>query len=154
MRNHPPSRFSARLAVAAAALTALLAAAPAPAAELDALSAAELAKLAEAEGKVTVYAFTSRIARIEKSFEQAHSKVDVVPFDMNSTQMIARLKAEDQAGVANADVVYISDAPVVYSELVTAGILQRYVPPAFKDRVPAQFQAPLLANRLSTKVVM
>lgn len=141
-----------RLALAAALAAPALGAAGAQ--ELDALPPAELAARAQQEGQVVVYAFTSRIARVEQAFEAAYPGIDLVPFDMSSTQQIARLKSESEAGIANADVAYISDAPVVFEELVKTGILQRYVPPDFKDRVPAEHQEPLLANRLSTKVLM
>jgi iron(III) transport system substrate-binding protein len=121
---------------------------------LDQLSHDELVRRAEAEGKVVIYSFTSRITSIKKAFEARYPKIEVVAFDINSTQMITRLKSEASANISNADVAYISDIPVVIEELVKPGILTRYVPPAFASRVPAEFQQPLLANRLSTKVVM
>jgi iron(III) transport system substrate-binding protein len=124
------------------------------AADLDKMSQAELVAKAEAEGKVVVYSFTSRIARIEKAFEAKYPKIDLVAFDINSTQMIARLKAEGAAKISNADVAYISDLPVVVEDLVKPGILTRYVPADMVSKVPADMQQPLLANRLSTKVLM
>lgn len=139
---------------AAVGASLLFAAAPAVSQGLDAMSAADLHALAKKEGKVTVYSFTSRIARIEKGFEAAYPGVDLVPVDISSTQMIARLKSESQAGIANADVAYISDAPVVFTELVAKGILTRYVPGDVAALVQDGFKDPLLANRLSTKVVM
>jgi iron(III) transport system substrate-binding protein len=139
---------------ALAALCLAGAAAAQPAAELDRLPLEELVKRAEAEGRVVVYSFTSRIARVEKAFEAKYPKIDLVAFDINSTQQIARLKAEAAARVANADVAYISDIPVVVEELVKPGILSRHVPAAFAARVPPDLQSPLLANRLSTKVLM
>lgn len=122
---------------------------PLSGADLDALVAA-----ATAEGKVVVYSFTSRIAAVEEAFEAAYPGIDLVGNDISSTEQIARIKAEADAGVAGADVAYISDAPVVLAELVTGGLLTGWVPPQFADRVPPEFQAPLLANRLSTKVLM
>jgi iron(III) transport system substrate-binding protein len=121
---------------------------------LDTMTAAELLPLARKEGKVTIYAFTSRIAQIEKAFEAAYPGIDVVPLDISSTQMIARLKSEAQAGVSNADVAYVSDAPVVYTELVAKGTLLPYVPADVAARLPDEHEKPLLANRLSTKVLM
>jgi iron(III) transport system substrate-binding protein len=118
-------------------------------ADLDALIAA-----AQAEGQVVVYAFTSRIARIEEAFEAAYPGIDVVAVDISSTEQIARIKAELAAGAAGADVAYLSDAPVVFGELVQTGALLPFTPPQFAERVPAAYQQPLLANRLSTKVLM
>lgn len=122
--------------------------------DFDKMSAEELLPLAQKEGKVTVYAFTSRIARVEKAFEAKYPGIDMIPFDMSSTEQITRLKSEDGAGVTNADVVYISDAPLVYRELLDTGIVKNYVPPRVADRLDDGFKAPLLAQRLSTKVLM
>ncbi|MCI0476530.1 MAG: ABC transporter substrate-binding protein [Anaerolineales bacterium] len=118
------------------------------------MSLTELVAAAKAEGSVVVYAFTSRIATVEKEFEKAYPGIDLVPTDMSSTEMIARIKAEQQANIFKADVAYISDPPVVFGELVQKGMLEKFMPSAFASRVPAEFQQPLLANRLSTKVLM
>lgn len=127
------------------------------AAEQDVLSGEDLEALiaaAEAEGTVVAYSFTSRIAKVETAFEEAYPNIDLVGFDISSTEQIARIQSEQEAGVNEVDVAYISDAPVVFGELVQSGILQPFVPPQFADRVPVEFQTPLLANRLSTKVLM
>src|SRR3546814_8881784 len=75
----------------------------------------------------------------------------MIGFDISSTEQIARITSERQAGVGNADVAYISDAPVVYTQLFTAGHLKPYVPADVRAKVPVEYQRPLLANRLSTK---
>jgi iron(III) transport system substrate-binding protein len=122
--------------------------------DLDTLTAAELLPLAQAEGTVTVYSFTSRIGRVEQAFEAAYPGIDMISFDLSSTEMIARLRSEASAGIANADVIYISDAPVVLSELFAAGLIAPYVPPRVADLLPDSAKTPLLQQRLSTKVLM
>ncbi len=131
-----------------------LMAGPAAAQDMNTMTPEELRPLAEAEGAVVVYSFTSRIARVEEAFEAAYPGIDMQGFDISSTEQIARLKAEAQAGVANADVVYISDVPVVLPELLEAGIIEAYVPPRVADRLDEAHRSPLLAQRLSTKVLM
>ena len=140
--------------IALALALALPAGSVALANELDAALPEALLEQAKKEGKVTVYSFTSRIARVEKAFEEAYPGIDVQAYDISSTEQIARLKAEAKAGTVNADVVYISDAPVVLAELFTPGIIQGYVPPRGADRLDAGDKAPLLSQRLSTKVLM
>lgn len=122
--------------------------------DLDGKSVEDLLPLAKKEAKVTVYAFTSRIGRVEEAFEAAYPGIDMVAFDMSSTEQIARIKSEAAAGVAGADVIYISDAPVVLTELASQNLVTRYVPPRMDALVPEQFKSPLLAQRLSTKVLM
>ena len=121
---------------------------------MDAMGPEELLPLAQQEGTLTVYSFTSRIGKVEKAFEEAYPGIDLQGFDISSTEQIARLRAEAKAGVTNADVIYISDTPVVLTELLETGIIAPYVPPRVADRVPAQYKSPLLAQRLSTKVLM
>ncbi|MDX8354732.1 hypothetical protein [Cognatiyoonia sp. IB215182] len=121
---------------------------------LNEMGPEELLPLAQDEGTVTVYSFTSRIGRVETAFEEAYPGIDLQGFDISSTEQIARLKAEAQAGVTNADVIYISDTPVVLTELLQTGIIAPYVPRRVADRVPDQYKSPLLAQRLSTKVLM
>lgn len=122
--------------------------------DLNTMAPADLLPQAQTEGSVIVYSFTSRIARVEEAFEAAYPGIDLQGFDMSSTEQIARLKAEAQAGTVNADVVYISDAAVVIPELLQAGIIETYVPPRVADRLDAGEKSPLLAQRLSTKVLM
>jgi iron(III) transport system substrate-binding protein len=122
--------------------------------DLNTMSAADLLPQAQAEGTVVVYSFTSRIARVEEAFEAAYPGIDLQGFDISSTEQIARLKAEAQAGTVNADVVFISDAAVVIPELLNSGIIEAYVPPRVADRLDAGEKTPLLAQRLSTKVLM
>lgn len=121
---------------------------------LDAASVAELLPLAQSEGTVTVYAFTSRIGRVEAAFEAAYPGIDMIGFDMSSTEMVARLQSEAAAGIANADVIYVSDAPVVLTDLLDAGLIEAYVPPRVADALTDAAKAPLLQQRLSTKVLM
>jgi iron(III) transport system substrate-binding protein len=118
------------------------------------LSHAELVDLATAEGQVSVYAFTSRIASVEEAFEAEYPGIDVVATDISSTELIARLASEHAAGSATADVAYVSDAPVVVTELLAEGVLEAYVPPRVAESLPAEYQTPLAANRLSTKMLM
>jgi len=160
-------RFSRTLSASAAltlaaALTACGGGTPdAPAAdapsephELDDATHEELVELAVEEGSVTVYSFTSRIASVEAEFEAAYPGVDLIGHDISSSEQITRLTAESQAGTPSADVAYISDAPVVITELVAGGILQNHVPRRVEETVPEEYREPLLANRLSTKILM
>lgn len=103
---------------------------------------------------MVVYSFTSRIFDVESAFEAAYPGVGLVPFDISSTEQVTRLSAEQGAGVQNADVAYLANTPVIVEQLVNPGYLVPYVPPSFADRIPEEYQAPLLAHRLSTKVLM
>jgi iron(III) transport system substrate-binding protein len=159
-RRPLPARLRTTIAVAAAFPMLIGLAACAPAAEAEdtvdysALSHEELVELATEEGEVSVYAFTSRIATVEEAFEAEYPDIDVTATDVSSTELITRLASEHAAGSATADVAYVSDAPVVVTELLAEGVLEQYLPPRMADLLPAGYQEPLVANRLSTKVLM
>ncbi|MDQ3097087.1 MAG: extracellular solute-binding protein, partial [Chloroflexota bacterium] len=128
--------------------------APTPIDRFAAMDQAALEAEARKEGQVVVYSFTSRIAAVKKAFEEKYPGITVNATDISSTEQITRIKAEQESGNVKVDVAYISDIPVVFGELVQKGWLANYVPSSFKARVPKQYQEPLLANRLSTKVLM
>ncbi|HJA38270.1 MAG TPA: ABC transporter substrate-binding protein [Candidatus Brevibacterium intestinigallinarum] len=121
---------------------------------LDSASHDELVDLAIEEGQVTVYSFTSRIAQVEEAFEEEYPDIDFIGHDISSSEQITRLRSEAEAGAPSADVAYISDAPVVLTELLESGVLANHVPQRVADSVPQEYQEPLLANRLSTKILM
>lgn len=152
------SAVTAAVALPVIGLLASCAAPPtdsaAPEIDWDSMTREELVAAAEEEGTVSVYAFTSRIASIEEAFEAEYPGIDVVASDISSSELIARLASENAAGSTTADVAYVSDAPVVVTELLADGVLTPYLPPRIADALPEEYQSPLVANRLSTKVLM
>ena len=96
---------------------------------LDAMTPGELLPLAQKEGQVVVFSLSSRIARVEAAFEAQYPGVDLVGVDLSSTKQIARVVAEQQAGVYAVDVLYLADTPIVYSDLLAQGRIHNYVPP-------------------------
>jgi iron(III) transport system substrate-binding protein len=124
------------------------------AADLDKMTAAELLPLAQKEGKVTVFSLSSRIAKVEAAFEAAYPGIDLVGLDMSSVKQIARVVAEQSAGVNAVDVLFIADTPVVYEELVKAGRVHPYIPPRVAGELAQEHKTPVFTQRLSTKVLM
>lgn len=138
----------------AAFLAAACVPALAAAQDLDKLTSAELLPMAQKEGTVTVFSLSSRIARVEKAFEEAYPGIDMIGVDLSSAKQIARVIAEQQAGVYAVDVLYVADSPVVLRDLLTPGRILTYVPPRLSDQLEERFKTPLLVHRLSTKVLM
>ena len=122
--------------------------------DLDSMTAEELAPLALKEGSVTVFSLSSRIAKVEAAFEAAYPGIDLIGLDMSSVKQIARIEAEQQAGVHAVDVLYLADTPVVYEKLLDAGRISNYVPPRIAGDLDDEHKEPLLVHRLSTKVLM
>ncbi|NRP74603.1 hypothetical protein ILFOPFJJ_05525 [Ensifer psoraleae] len=142
-----------RLAKAALAACVILPSIAA-AGDLDKMTPEQLLPLAQKEGSVTIFSLSSRIAKIEKAFEETYPGVDLIGVDMSSTKQIARLEAEQQAGIHAVDVLYIADTPVVFTKLLQAKRVSNYVPPRVTGEIDDRYKVPLLAQRLSTKVLM
>lgn len=138
----------------AALLAAACLSAIAQAQDLDTMTTEELLPLAQEEGSVTVFSLSSRIARVEAAFEEAYPGIDMIGVDLSSAKQIARIIAEQQAGVYAADVIYAADSPVVLRDLLEPGRVHTYVPPRIADQLQEEFKSPLLVHRLSTKVLM
>ncbi|WP_120003797.1 ABC transporter substrate-binding protein [Nesterenkonia muleiensis] len=122
--------------------------------EFDEMTHEQLVAAAEEDGEVVVYSFTSRIATVAEEFRAQYPGIDIVEHDVSSTELIERLRSEHQAGADTADVAYVSDAPVVWNELLQQEVLLRYIPERVEDLLDEQYKEPLLTNRLSTKVLM
>ncbi len=133
---------------------AMIGAGQAQSRDLNALSVQELLPIALKEGKVTVFSLSSRIAQIEKDFEAKYPGIDLVGIDLNSTRQIARLQAEQRAGVFAVDVLYMSETPIVYRDLLPKGMVTSYVPKRVVPDVPAALREKLLTHRLSTRALM
>lgn len=132
----------------------LLVAGTAVAQALDGMMPEALLKQAEKEGKVTVYSVTKRISKVEEAFEAKYPSIDLEGIYLSSDKQIAKLKADAAAGQVDVDVLYLSDAAQAINDLVDTGLVERYVPPRVADRLDDDSKAPLLAQRLSTKVLM
>ncbi|TQV74266.1 ABC transporter substrate-binding protein [Exilibacterium tricleocarpae] len=109
---------------------------------------------AMAEGKVVIYSVTSRIHLIEELFERRYPGIDVSAFVLSSREQITRLRAEQRAGIRNADVLYLNDAAAALALAREGRALENFVPPRMRARIPGPLRQPLLSHRLSTKVLL
>lgn len=134
--------------------TAMMLSAPAQAQDFDTMTEEELLPYALEEGAVTVFSLSSRIARIKTSFEEKYPGIEVEGVHLNSTRQIARLQAEQRAGIYAIDVMYMSETPIVYRDLLPAGMVEAYVPERVKADVPEALRENLLTHRLSTRALM
>ncbi|MEX2374194.1 MAG: ABC transporter substrate-binding protein, partial [Dehalococcoidia bacterium] len=118
------------------------------------MSPEELYEMALDEGQVTVWSLSSRIAQVEVAFEEQYPGIDLIGLDINSTNQIARLIAEQNAGINAVDVLYMSEAPTVFGELVPDGRLIRYLPPRIEGQIAEDLTQPLVTHRLSSRALM
>src|SRR3546814_20658444 len=104
-----------RAALVAAACVPAMAAAQ----DLDSMTPADLVPLAQKEASVTVFSLSSRIAKVEKAFEEAYPGIDLIGLDLSSAKKIDRIKDDTQARVPGVLVPYLAHAAGVLGELST-----------------------------------
>ncbi len=102
----------------------------------------ELVAAAQKEGKVVVYATSSRIAKAAEGFTKQYG-IAVEHANLKDFELIEKITKEGEAGVVGADFVLAQDSGRLVGELMAPGYLYNYVPPTLKDVIPADMQNPL-----------
>lgn len=117
---------------------------PAPAeVPADEMTHEELVEAAKAEGKVVVYACTSRISKAAEAFTAKYG-IEVEATNLKDFELIEKVSKEGASGSVGADFVLAQDGGRVFGELIEQGYLENYVPPSMADIVPQKYQNPLV----------
>ncbi len=114
----------------------------APAPVIEELTHDELVARAKEEGKVVVYATSSRIAKAAVAFTEKYG-IEVISSNLKDFELIEKVSKEAQAGVVGADFVLAQDAGRLVGELIKPGYLYNYVPPTLTGVIPSSMQSPL-----------
>ena len=109
----------------------------------DEMTHDELVAAAQAEGKVVVYATTSRISKAAELFTEKYG-IQVETSNLKDYELIEKVSTEGRTGTMAADFVICQDAGRTFGELMTPGYLYSYLPPTMADVIPAQYQDPLV----------
>lgn len=109
----------------------------------------QLYEKAKLEKEVTVYSYSSRVHQFGKTFEQQYPGVKVNGFDMDSTEIVTKILAEQKAGNFVADVIFLKDPATVLHELMAKGFAHTFVPGDLKPVIPERFQKPFLVHHVS-----
>ncbi len=118
-------------------------ASPALQAEEKVMTHDELVAAAKEEGKVVVYATTSRIANAAEAFEAKYG-IKTETSNLKDFELIEKISKEATSGVTGADFVIAQDGGRVQGELLNLGYLYSYVPESLKNIIPARYQDPLV----------
>ena len=109
----------------------------------------QLYEKAKLEKEVSVYSYSSRVHQFGKTFEKQFPGIKVNGFDMDSTEIVTKVLAEQKAGNFAADVIFLKDPATVHNELLQKGLVFTYVPPDLKPVLPERFQKPFLVHHVS-----
>ena len=114
----------------------------------------QLYEKAKAEKEVSVYSYSSRVHKFGKTFEKQFPGIKVNGFDMDSTEIVTKVLAEQKAGNFAADIIFLKDPSTVHHELLQKGLAFTYVPPDLKSVLPERFRKPFLVHHVSLDVLI
>ena len=115
----------------------------------------ELYEKAKEEGKVVVYASSSRgPAALEAgNWEEKYPEVEVEWNTLGTQGTVERLIREQEAGIYNVDVLNMSDYPTQLNVLAQAEMIFSWTPPELRDVIDEQWQHPISAHRFAARVL-
>jgi iron(III) transport system substrate-binding protein len=109
---------------------------------------------AKSEGRVVVYASSSRgPAAIAEGFSDRYPEIEVEWNTIGTSDSIERLIREQQAGIYNVDIMFVSDFATQANVLHAASMLFPWVPSDLRDVIPLEFREPLAAHRYEARVL-
>lgn len=104
-----------------------------------------LVELAQQEGPITVIDATGQIVAMAEAFTAKYG-IEAVGVRMAAQEQEQILLREAAAGNVQTDVFNMSNMPAVVTQLIPQGVAVSWMPPDFKDVVPAEFQNPTLTS--------
>lgn len=109
----------------------------------------QLYEKAKLEKEVNIYSYSSRVHQFGKTFEQQYPGIRVNGFDMDSSEIVTKIIAEQKANNFVADVIFLKDPATVLHELMAKGYVFTYIPPDLRSVIPERFQKPFLVHHVS-----
>jgi iron(III) transport system substrate-binding protein len=109
---------------------------------------------ARLEKEVNIYSYSSRVHQFGKTFEQQYPGIKVNGFDMDSTEIVTKVLAEQKAGNFVADIIFLKDPSTVLYELMEKGYAFTYVPTDLRPVIPARYQKPFLTHHVSLDILV
>lgn len=109
---------------------------------------------ARKEGKVIVYANSSRIADVKATFEKKYPGIILEGSDLGGDDVLLKVREEQKSEAFTCDVWFSSSGSgEVSGELVPKHYLWPYVPPELVSVIPAEARTPLVVSRYGVRVL-
>lgn len=107
---------------------------------------------AKREGKVVIYASSSRIFDAVQTFEEAYPGITVEAYNISTVEIMEKVEREHEAGIHNADLILTGGIPPIALDLLERQIINDYSPSILFDVIPEHFRKPYLTARLGATV--
>ena len=108
---------------------------------------------AREEGQVVIYSVSSRMGNIVEEFLEKYG-VEIVWFDMSSSDQVEKFGREYDAGVYEVDVLYGNHDPDMTVEFLPAGKVEAFVPDTTAPFLAQNEMDPFLVQRWSSRALI
>ncbi len=109
---------------------------------------------AKKEGKVLVYANSSRIADVKKAFEKKYPGITLEGFDLGSEDAVLKVREEQKAGAFTGDVLFTSSAAGdIVADMLPKQQLWRFIPDSVAAALPKSASEALPVSRYGVRVL-
>jgi iron(III) transport system substrate-binding protein len=113
---------------------------------------AAIEEAAKKEGKVVVYANTSKIESACKAFNEKYPGVTCEGYDLNGDDVLSKTLGEQESGNPVGDIWFSSGGADLVGNVLPKGYVQRFVPDTITT-IPEELTKPLLISRFGTTIV-
>ncbi len=109
---------------------------------------------AKKEGKVLVYANSSRIADVKKLFEAKYPGITLEGFDLGGEDSVLKVREEQKAGAFTGDVLFTSSAAGdIVMDMLPKQQLWQFVPDSVAAVLPKEARDPLPVSRFGIRTL-
>lgn len=108
---------------------------------------------AKAEGKVIVYANSSRIEKAAAAFMEIYPEITVEGYDLGGDDAVIKVREEQNAGAYIGDVWFSGGGPDIFGDMLPKQMLWQFVPDDLLSVIPQEYRNPLVVSRFGVRVL-
>ncbi len=105
-----------------------------------------------AEGKVVVYANSSKVEKAAEAFMEVYPGISVEAYDLGGDDVLLKTIEEQKAGAFTGDVWFSSGGAELVGSVLPKNYVWRFVPDSTAAVTPEEYTYPLLMSRFGTSI--
>lgn len=121
--------------------------------QTDAQDWAAIEAAAKLEGKVVVYANSSKIAKAADLWAQLYPEIAIEAYDLGGDDVLTKTLGEQQSGLVIGDVWFSSGGAELVGNVLPKQYVWRFVPDTLAGLIPEEYTQPLLMSRFGTTLL-
>ncbi len=114
---------------------------------------AAIEEAAKKEGKVVVYANSSKIAKAVEVWQEMYPDIAIEGFDLGGDDVLSKTLGEQEAGLIVGDIWASSGGAELVGNVLPHEYVWRFFPSTLEGLVPEEYSQPLLMSRFGTTIL-